>query len=185
MLEHFSSFCSTGRDTFLTDECPVNLCTISFTDSDADLVIFKEDFANRFTMPSFQRPLNQLWMIYMLENPLHTHIFGVRDGLLMKTFIGMSMCKKKLCSSKAKMCSTGLPLTAQTQPQQHPMDGGNTTMRRFARRSSQPATLPTKPKLLLGLYPTVLPKMVDFSMPESWGNTFRYTHVSKMQISKD
>ncbi len=96
MLEHFSSFCSTGRDTFLTDECPVNLCTISFTDSDADLVIFKEDFANRFTMPSFQRPLNQLWMIYMLENPLHTHIFGVRDGLLMKTLIGMSMCKKTL-----------------------------------------------------------------------------------------
>ncbi len=102
MLEHFSSFCSTGRDTFLTDECPVNLCTISFTDSDADLVIFKEDFANRFTMPSFQRPLNQLWMIYMLENPLHTHIFGVRDGLLMKTLIGMSMCKKNFAAPKQK-----------------------------------------------------------------------------------
>lgn len=67
-----------GRGVFLKQECPVNSCAIttSRTDSlNADLVLFKD----HFTMPTYQRPLNQLWMMYMLECPLHTQMFKSKD----------------------------------------------------------------------------------------------------------
>ena len=53
------------------EKCPVNSCAISSSRLDsqkADLVLFKD----HFTMPTFSRPTNQLWMMYFLECPLHT-----------------------------------------------------------------------------------------------------------------
>ena len=37
----------------------------------ADIVMFKD----HFTMPTFRRPPSQLWLLYMLECPLHTQMF--------------------------------------------------------------------------------------------------------------
>ena len=36
----------------------------------ADIVMFKD----HFTMPTFRRPPSQLWLLYMLECPLHTQV---------------------------------------------------------------------------------------------------------------
>ena len=63
-----------GRGEFLKQKCPVSTCAL-VTDKTqaeaADLVVFKDHFSK----PSFQRPSSQLWMIYMLECPLHTQVF--------------------------------------------------------------------------------------------------------------
>ncbi len=62
---------------FIKEKCPVNSCAVTSSRSDAskaDLVIFKD----HFTRPTFARPEKQLWMIYMLECPLHTQMFKVR-----------------------------------------------------------------------------------------------------------
>ena len=63
-----------GRGVFLKERCPVSSCVISSNRIDgpkADLVVFKD----HFTMPSFSRPPEQLWMLYLLECPLHTQMF--------------------------------------------------------------------------------------------------------------
>jgi len=63
-----------GRGVFLKEKCPVSSCVISSNRIDgakADLVVFKD----HFTMPSFSRPPEQLWMLYLLECPLHTQMF--------------------------------------------------------------------------------------------------------------
>jgi len=63
-----------GRGVFLKEKCPVSSCVLSSSRSEAesaDLVIFKD----HFSMPSFKRPLNQIWMLYLLECPLHTQMF--------------------------------------------------------------------------------------------------------------
>jgi len=63
-----------GRGIFLKEKCPVSACVLSSTRAEAesaDLVLFKD----HFTMPYFKRPLNQIWMLYLLECPLHTQIF--------------------------------------------------------------------------------------------------------------
>jgi len=63
-----------GRGIFLKEKCPVSTCVLSSSRGEAesaDLVLFKD----HFTMPYFKRPLNQIWMLYLLECPLHTQIF--------------------------------------------------------------------------------------------------------------
>jgi len=63
-----------GRGVFIKEKCPVSSCVISsnrIDGSKADLVVFKD----HFTMPSFSRPPEQLWMLYLLECPLHTQNF--------------------------------------------------------------------------------------------------------------
>ena len=63
-----------GRGVFLKEKCPVSSCAISSSRLDsqkADLVLFKD----HFTMPTFSRPTNQLWMMYLLECPLHTQMY--------------------------------------------------------------------------------------------------------------
>jgi len=61
-----------GQKEFLKQECPVNSCEI-VTDrtlaGEADLILFKDHFYSR---PSIPRSASQLWMIYMLECPHHT-----------------------------------------------------------------------------------------------------------------
>ena len=78
-----------GRGTFLKMECPVSSCALTTSRMDstsADLVIFKDHFTN----PTYKRPANQLWMIYMLECPLHTQMFKVRteSHILLSSFQG-------------------------------------------------------------------------------------------------
>ena len=54
-----------GRGEFLKQNCPVSSCAILNSKKEvgqADLVIFKD----HFTMPGFDRPEKQLWMMYML-----------------------------------------------------------------------------------------------------------------------
>lgn len=63
-----------GRGVFLKEKCPVSSCALSSLRSEAetaDLVIFKD----HFTMPTFRRPKDQKWMLYLLECPLHTQMF--------------------------------------------------------------------------------------------------------------
>ena len=81
-----------GRGIFLKEKCPVSTCVLSSTRAEAEsaeLVLFKD----HFTMPYFKRPLQQIWMLYLLgilnsfevyqietllnvsECPLHTQIF--------------------------------------------------------------------------------------------------------------
>jgi len=63
-----------GRGVFLKEKCPVSSCVLSSSRSEAesaDLVIFKD----HFSMPTFKRPLHQIWMLYLLECPLHTQMF--------------------------------------------------------------------------------------------------------------
>ena len=54
-----------GRGEFIKQECPVSTCAI-FTDKEqadqADMVLFKD----HFNLPSFKRPLSQIWMIFMI-----------------------------------------------------------------------------------------------------------------------
>jgi len=62
------------RGVFLKERCPVSTCVISSSRgdaADADLILFKD----HFTKPQTSRPSNQLWMIYLLECPMHTQIF--------------------------------------------------------------------------------------------------------------
>ena len=63
-----------GRGVFIKEKCPVSTCAISsnrMDASDAEMVLFKD----HFTMPTFSRPASQLWMLYLLECPLHTQMF--------------------------------------------------------------------------------------------------------------
>jgi hypothetical protein len=67
-----------GRGVFLKERCPVSSCVISSNRVDgakADLVVFKD----HFTMPSFARTPEQLWMLYLLECPLHTQMFKQKE----------------------------------------------------------------------------------------------------------
>lgn len=67
-----------GRGVFLKEECPVSSCVLASNRGEAessDLVIYKD----HFSLPSFKRPPGQLWMIYLLECPLHTQIFKQKD----------------------------------------------------------------------------------------------------------
>ena len=56
----------TGQHEFSKQNCPVDSCEI-VTDrseaSTADLILFKDNFYSR---PKIVRPINQIWMIYML-----------------------------------------------------------------------------------------------------------------------
>jgi len=63
-----------GRGVFLKEKCPVSTCVIATQRREAptaDLVVFKD----HFTMPGIDRIREQLWMIFMLESPLHTQVF--------------------------------------------------------------------------------------------------------------
>ena len=56
------------------EKCPVSTCVISTRRKDSgssDLIIFKD----HFIMPSFQRPKDQIWLMFMLESPLNTQKF--------------------------------------------------------------------------------------------------------------
>jgi len=57
---------------FIFDRCPVSTCTLSANreSSDAaDLVVFSWLY---FDMPTFNRPKDQLWMVWNLESPPHS-----------------------------------------------------------------------------------------------------------------
>lgn len=63
-----------GQTKFILDKCPVDRCYLSSNPNDAvdaDAVFFKE----RFQWPKHRRPLNQIWILFLLECPLHTQLF--------------------------------------------------------------------------------------------------------------
>jgi len=63
-----------GRGVFLKEKCPVSSCVIATQRkeaSTADLIVFKD----HFTMPGIDRNKDQIWMMFMLESPLHTQVF--------------------------------------------------------------------------------------------------------------
>jgi glycoprotein 3-alpha-L-fucosyltransferase len=58
------------RGEFLKQKCPVSTCALVTDNTQAeaaDLGLFKDHFS--------KRSQNQLWMIFMLECPLHTQVF--------------------------------------------------------------------------------------------------------------
>ena len=63
-----------GRGIFIKEQCPVSSCVIATNRREsqaADLIVFKD----HFTMPGMDRRREQIWMIFMLESPLHTQVF--------------------------------------------------------------------------------------------------------------
>jgi len=63
-----------GRGVFLKEKCPVSSCVISSNRQESessDLILFKD----HFSPPAIKRSPNQVWMLYLLECPLHTQIF--------------------------------------------------------------------------------------------------------------
>ncbi|KAF8777399.1 Glycoprotein 3-alpha-L-fucosyltransferase A like protein [Argiope bruennichi] len=67
-----------GRSVFIRDMCPVNTCQITVDRrAKADLILFKD----RFTLPKRQtRPPEQIWLLFLLECPLHTQSFTHAAG---------------------------------------------------------------------------------------------------------
>ncbi|CAG2178873.1 unnamed protein product, partial [Oppiella nova] len=63
-----------GRIKFVADKCPVDRCSLSANANDApeaDAIFFKE----RFQWPKHRRPAHQIWILFLLECPLHTQLF--------------------------------------------------------------------------------------------------------------
>lgn len=63
-----------GRRVFLRDKCPVNACSLTThvgSAEKADAVFFKDSF----TWPFHKRSPEQVWILFLLECPLHTQDF--------------------------------------------------------------------------------------------------------------
>ncbi|XP_076351643.1 glycoprotein 3-alpha-L-fucosyltransferase A-like [Tachypleus tridentatus] len=63
-----------GRQIFTKDKCPVDTCEITTAHHDsatADAIFFKD----RFAWPRHKRPPEQVWILFLLECPLHTQGF--------------------------------------------------------------------------------------------------------------
>ena len=63
-----------GRAKFISDKCPIDRCYLSGDPNDAvqaDAIFFKE----RFQWPKHRRPPHQIWILFLLECPLHTQLF--------------------------------------------------------------------------------------------------------------
>ncbi|XP_018012174.1 glycoprotein 3-alpha-L-fucosyltransferase A [Hyalella azteca] len=64
-----------GRGHFMKLKCPVDTCVLTGTRSElssSDAVVFKDHFSD----PHETRDPNQVWIMYMLECPLHTQHFS-------------------------------------------------------------------------------------------------------------
>lgn len=70
-----------GQTKFLADNCPVNTCTLTANQAEAqfaDAIFFKD----RFHWPKHRRWINQVWILFLLECPLHTQLFrNLGDGV--------------------------------------------------------------------------------------------------------
>ncbi|XP_057381512.1 glycoprotein 3-alpha-L-fucosyltransferase A-like [Daphnia carinata] len=67
-----------GQKVFTEQKCPVDRCSLTSNReeaSNADAIMFKDFFAT----PSHQRPPHQIWIMYMLECPLHTQYVREKD----------------------------------------------------------------------------------------------------------
>ena len=67
-----------GRGQFMKLKCPVDTCVLTGSRSDlttADAIMFKD----HFSMPAHRRDPRQVWIMYMLECPLHTQNFNHKD----------------------------------------------------------------------------------------------------------
>lgn len=63
-----------GRTVFMRDKCPVNTCELTTALKDAeeaDALFFKD----RFLWPFYKRRPHQVWILFLLECPLHTQAF--------------------------------------------------------------------------------------------------------------
>ena len=63
-----------GQQRFLDDKCPVNTCYLTDNHSYgpmAEAVLFQ----NHLAIPSFKRPPNQIWIMFLLESPMNTQHF--------------------------------------------------------------------------------------------------------------
>ncbi|XP_066255401.1 glycoprotein 3-alpha-L-fucosyltransferase A-like [Euwallacea similis] len=67
-----------GSATF--HQCPVNRCSLTPDRSraaDADAILFKDHVA----YPGYERPMNQVWILYLLECPYHTQTVKAPDAI--------------------------------------------------------------------------------------------------------
>lgn len=67
-----------GQTKFFDDNCPVNSCSLTINQKDAavaDAILYKD----RFAWPKVARPVNQLWILFLLECPLHTQMISKLD----------------------------------------------------------------------------------------------------------
>jgi len=64
-----------GRGELLKQQCPVSTCVITTNRGEAeesDLILFKD----HFSAPTHRRREEQVWLLYLLECPLHTQVFS-------------------------------------------------------------------------------------------------------------
>lgn len=59
-----------GQEIFLKEKCNVNKCQITYDRDKADLLIFQN--SDVFKEPSRERRVDQVWVAYFLESPVHT-----------------------------------------------------------------------------------------------------------------
>lgn len=67
-----------GRGQFLKLKCPVDTCVLTGSRSEmnsADAIMFKD----HFSMPPHKRDPRQVWVMFMLECPLHTQHFSNKN----------------------------------------------------------------------------------------------------------
>ncbi|KAK3581490.1 hypothetical protein CHS0354_031824 [Potamilus streckersoni] len=70
-----------GQEIFKQHTCPVDTCTITdnhLIGSSADAVLFKERLERTWT----KRPPGQIWIIFLLESPLHTPGLSAFENLV-------------------------------------------------------------------------------------------------------
>ena len=68
-----------GQSQFLQHGCPVNQCSVTAKQEDAataDLILFN----GHIWRPAVPRPPHQIWVLFMLESPMHTPSLTNFDG---------------------------------------------------------------------------------------------------------
>jgi len=68
-----------GQDRFVSHGCPVNQCSLTGRQEDAataDLILFN----GNMWRPAVPRPPHQIWVLFLLESPMHTPPFDAFDG---------------------------------------------------------------------------------------------------------
>ena len=73
-----------GQNQFLDDQCPVNTCYLTDNHSYgpmAKAVLFQ----NHLAIPTFKRPSHQIWIMFLLESPMHTQHFHHYKNLINMT----------------------------------------------------------------------------------------------------
>lgn len=179
-----------GRKKFLDDKCPVNACFIMSNPeliAKADAVIFKD----RFVWPKQGRQnLNQIWIAFLLESPYNTQLFRPVDSNIFNwtaTYRHDSdiVAPYEKYTTYESLYDHQLPLNLDLF-ENRTLTSLPIVSIEFTRvilsnlinpplSGSLEITPRTRQTKWPGLCQTVPPETDDWSMPESFRNTFQWT----------